>query len=176
MNGEQRIARIIRSLQHGLHLERLKPAGDFICLGLERALQGEIDVGFGFQQLVELSALIHPLAQRVVRRARSESAHNDPSAILCSSSARRAAFPSTSKKAPELGEATIETGKTISESHENSVFPPARISLRASVQYGVLCAISRPTCSTYSCQLLSISSLKSWGSVPSRMPCCRFSG
>ncbi len=67
MNGEQRIARIIRSLQHGLHLERLEPAGDFICLGLERALHGEIDVGFGFQQLVELSALIHPLAQRVVR-------------------------------------------------------------------------------------------------------------
>src|SRR5207237_10534982 len=33
-----------------------------------------------------------------------------------------------------------------------------------------------PTCSTYSCQLFSISSLKSCGSVPSRSPCWRFSG
>src|SRR2546427_834808 len=32
------------------------------------------------------------------------------------------------------------------------------------------------SCSTYSCQLFSISSLKSCTSVPSRRPCCRFSG
>src|SRR5207237_135386 len=53
---------------------------------------------------------------------------------------------------------------------------PARISFRASVQNGVLLAISAPTCSTYSCQLFSISSLNSCGSVPSRSPCWRFSG
>src|SRR5205823_4286075 len=43
-------------------------------------------------------------------------------------------------------------------------------------QNGVLLAISAPTCSTYSCQLFSISSLNSCGSVPSRSPCWRFSG
>src|SRR6266516_1675398 len=50
------------------------------------------------------------------------------------------------------------------------------ISLSASAQNGVLLATSCPTCSTYSCQLFSISSLKSCGSVPSRNPCWRFSG
>src|SRR5256714_11277726 len=56
------------------------------------------------------------------------------------------------------------------------LLPPPRISFNASAQNDVLFAISAPTCSTYSCQLFSISSLKSWGSVPSRSPCWRFSG
>src|SRR6266480_3636505 len=59
---------------------------------------------------------------------------------------------------------------------QNTLFPPARISFSASAQNGVVFASSAPTCSTYSCQLFSISSLKSWGSVPSRSPCWRFSG
>src|SRR5438874_822519 len=36
--------------------------------------------------------------------------------------------------------------------------------------------MSAPTCSTYSCQLFSISSLKSGESVPSRNPCWRLAG
>src|SRR6266853_1612624 len=59
---------------------------------------------------------------------------------------------------------------------QNTLLPPARISFSASAQNDVLFAISAPTCSTYSCQLFSISSLKSCGSVPSRRPCWRFSG
>src|SRR6059058_1743695 len=59
---------------------------------------------------------------------------------------------------------------------QNTLLPPARISFSASAQNGVLLAISAPTCSTYSCQLFSISSLNSCGSVPSRSPCWRFSG
>src|SRR5439155_10000011 len=54
--------------------------------------------------------------------------------------------------------------------------PPARISFSASVQNGVFFAMSAPTCSTYSCQLFSISSLKSCASVPSRNPCWRLAG
>src|SRR5881394_2278179 len=59
---------------------------------------------------------------------------------------------------------------------QNTLLPPARISFSASPQNDVLFAISAPTCSTYSCQLFSISSLNSCGSVPSRKPCWRFSG
>src|SRR2546423_919767 len=59
---------------------------------------------------------------------------------------------------------------------QNTLLPPARISLSASAQNAVLFAISAPTCSTYSCQLFSISSLNRCGSVPSRRPCWRFSG
>src|SRR5881392_3975480 len=59
---------------------------------------------------------------------------------------------------------------------QNTLLPPARISFSASAQNDVLFAISAPTCSTYSCQLFSISSLNSCGSVPSRKPCWRFSG
>src|SRR2546430_240279 len=59
---------------------------------------------------------------------------------------------------------------------QNTLLPPARISFSASPQNDVLFAISGPTCSTYSCQLFSISSLNSCGSVPSRKPCWRFSG
>src|SRR6059058_915785 len=59
---------------------------------------------------------------------------------------------------------------------QNTLLPPARISFNASPQNDVLFAISGPTCSTYSCQLFSISSLNSCGSVPSRKPCWRFSG
>src|SRR3989442_3775692 len=60
--------------------------------------------------------------------------------------------------------------------NQNTLLPPARISFNASVQNGVALARSVPTCSTYSCQLLSISSLKTCAKVPSRRPCCRFSG
>src|SRR3989442_831595 len=60
--------------------------------------------------------------------------------------------------------------------NQNTLLPPARISFNASVQNGVALARSVPTCSTYSCQLLSISSLKTCARVPSRRPCCRFSG
>jgi len=66
MDGEQRVARIVGTLQHVLHLERLEPPGDFVRLRLERALHGEIDVGLGFEKLVELARLIHALTQRVV--------------------------------------------------------------------------------------------------------------
>jgi len=66
MNGEQRIARVVGPAQHVLHLERLEAAGDLLRLRLEGPLQREIDMGFGFEQLVQLTALIHPLAQRVV--------------------------------------------------------------------------------------------------------------
>src|SRR6266480_464083 len=59
---------------------------------------------------------------------------------------------------------------------QNTLLPPARISFSASPQNDVLFAISAPTCSTYSCQLFSISSLNSCGRVPSRKPCWRFSG
>src|SRR5881394_3788292 len=59
---------------------------------------------------------------------------------------------------------------------QNTLFPPARISFNASAQNDVPFASSTPTCSTYSCQLFSISSLNSCGSVPSRSPCWRFSG
>src|SRR2546430_8321705 len=59
---------------------------------------------------------------------------------------------------------------------QNTLLPPARISFNASPQNDVLFAISGPTCSAYSCQLFSISSLNSCGSVPSRKPCWRFSG
>src|SRR5437764_6193687 len=59
---------------------------------------------------------------------------------------------------------------------QNTLLPPARISFSASAQNDVPFAISAPTCSTYSCQLFSISSLNSCGSVPSRSPCWRFSG
>src|SRR2546430_6068364 len=59
---------------------------------------------------------------------------------------------------------------------QNTLLPPARISFSASAQNDVLFAISAPTCSTYSCQLFSISSLNSCGSVLSRSPCWRFSG
>src|SRR5436190_2036716 len=59
---------------------------------------------------------------------------------------------------------------------QNTLLPPARISFSASAQNDVPFAISAPTCSTYSCQLFSISSLNSCGSVPSRKPCWRFSG
>src|SRR5207253_3816275 len=59
---------------------------------------------------------------------------------------------------------------------QHTLFPPARISFHASAQNDVPFASSAPTCSTYSCQLFSISSLNSCGSVPSRSPCWRFSG
>ena len=66
MNREQRVARVVGTPQHVLHLERLETAGDLLRLRLERTLQGEIDVGFGFQQIIQLAALIHALAQRMV--------------------------------------------------------------------------------------------------------------
>src|SRR5438876_2575881 len=65
---------------------------------------------------------------------------------------------------------------TATQYNQNTLLPPARISFNASVQNGVVLARSAPPCSTYSCQLFSISSLKSWPSVPSRSPCWRFSG
>ena len=66
MDREQRVAGVVGAPQHVLHLERLEPAGDLLRLGFERALQCEIDVGFSFEELVQLAALVHPLAQRVV--------------------------------------------------------------------------------------------------------------
>jgi len=67
MDREQCVAGVIGTPEHVLHLERLEPAGDLLRLGFERALQGKIDVGFGFEQIVEFAALVHALAQRVVR-------------------------------------------------------------------------------------------------------------
>jgi len=46
-------------------VQRLEPAGDVLGFRFERALQREIDVGFGFEELVQLTALIHAFAQGV---------------------------------------------------------------------------------------------------------------
>ena len=67
MDREQRITGVVGTPQHVLHLERLEPVADLLRFGFERALQCEIDVGFGFEQIVQLAALVHALAQRVVR-------------------------------------------------------------------------------------------------------------
>src|SRR6059058_399693 len=106
--------------------------------------------------------------------------------MVRSSSAKRRLFPSTSKEAPEVRQTTLEFLEAVGKSHvsfpepcsitQKTLLPPARISLRASAQNVVVLASSAPTCSTYSCQLFSISSLNSCGSVPSRSPCWRFSG
>jgi len=66
MDREQRVAPVVRSLQHVLHLERLEPGGDLIRLRLEGALHGKIDVGVGFEQLRQLAPFIDPLAQGVI--------------------------------------------------------------------------------------------------------------
>src|SRR5881394_184153 len=106
--------------------------------------------------------------------------------MVRSSSAKRRLFPSTSKEAPEVRQTTLEFLEAVGKSHvsfpepcsitQKTLLPPARISLRASAQNVVVLASSAPTCSTYSCQLFSISSLNSCGNVPSRSPCWRFSG
>src|SRR5262245_57417261 len=117
--------------------------------------------------------------------------------MACSSSPNRLVCPVTSKEAPELGQAAVEIAESIGDGHgalacsaeydtsrppgargtalncmennQNALAPPARISFSASAQKFVLFARSAPTCSTYSCQLFSISSLKRSGSVPSRI-------
>jgi hypothetical protein len=69
-------------------------------------------VGVCFEQLGQLAPFID-VTSVTVRRARSASAHSAPSAIARSSSARRAAFPSTSKKPLEQGEAAVEFLETL---------------------------------------------------------------
>ena len=66
MNRQQRIPHVVGTPHHVLHFQRFEPAGDFLRFRFERALQREIDVGFGFEELVQLAALIHTLAQRVI--------------------------------------------------------------------------------------------------------------
>ena len=66
MDREQGVPRIIGALQHVLQLERLETGGDLLRLRLERALEREIDVGFGLEQLVQLAPLVHALPQRVI--------------------------------------------------------------------------------------------------------------
>ena len=79
----------------------------------------------GLEQLGQLVRIVQPLAQRVVGLepalqlfdlldhllARSWSLHTPPSAMVCSSSARRAVLASTSKKAPKLLQPAVELGR-----------------------------------------------------------------
>ena len=66
MDGEQRVARVVGTLQHVLQLEGLELRADRVGLLLQLALQREIDMGFRFQQLGELAAVGHAFAQRVI--------------------------------------------------------------------------------------------------------------
>src|SRR5207245_1429086 len=52
-------------------------------------------------------------------RAFSASAQMAPSAMVCSSSASRLVFPSTSKEAPQLAQAPVEVAKPLGESHRS---------------------------------------------------------
>jgi len=66
VDRQERVAHVVGTLEHVLHLERLEPAGDLIRLRLERSLHGKIYVGIGFEQLGQLAPFIHPLAQGVI--------------------------------------------------------------------------------------------------------------
>ncbi len=67
MNREERVPHVVGPPHQVLHLQRFEPASDFLGFRFERALQREIDVGFGFEELVQLTAFVHALAEGVVR-------------------------------------------------------------------------------------------------------------
>ncbi len=66
MDREQRVADVVRTLEHVLQFERLELRRDGVRFLLELALQGEIQSRFGLEQLVELAGLLHALVQCVV--------------------------------------------------------------------------------------------------------------
>ncbi len=66
MDGEQRVARVVGAPQHVLQLQGFELGANGVGLLLQLALQREIDVGFGFEQLGELAAVGHAFAQRVI--------------------------------------------------------------------------------------------------------------
>src|SRR5881296_351139 len=194
MDREQRIAQVVGALEHVLELERLELGGDGVGLLLQLPLHREVYVGLRLEQLVELARLVDALAERVVWlepalerlglldhlaspllvRPDGPFRHGVlhlaqplalPRYVKGSSAARRDGGPGP----PSVPIAPRSFPQKI-------LLPPARISFRASLQNGVPLAMPAPICSTYSCQLFSISSLKSCGRVPSRSPCWRFSG